>query len=188
MAVICLGPICIPIWPLIAITVKPVWDRFVPETAKIKMKEMWARFLVIICPRRNDRSISSRKVVGTSDDQVIRHISGRDHFVELTQAQGFPVIIKFTAEWCGPCHQIEPSVVRLATKYQGRVVFAEIDIDNLDDLALELGVASIPAFLGYNGGQKIDSFTGANTQKLEDLVATVIKASKGSKTEPKKSK
>jgi thioredoxin 1 len=55
------------------------------------------------------------------------------------------------------------------------VTFAEVDIDELDDLALGLGVSSIPAFHAYSKGDKVGAFTGANTAKLEDLVNLVQK-------------
>lgn len=189
MPVICIGPICVPLWPIVAITLKPLWDRVLPDSFKLYLNNLWSRVTAKICPRRNERSISSRESASTkSDDAVIIIVESRKMFHNLTRAENPPVIFKFTAEWCGPCQQINPSVARLATKYQGRVLFAEIDIENLEDLALELGVASIPAFHGYSSGCKIDSFTGANAQKLEELVKTVVNASRNDKKEPKKAK
>ncbi len=188
MAVICIGPICIPLWPLIAITIKPIWDRLVPPRVKEKLNLFWSWFISWICPARSKKA-NPRAFAAVSDDMIICDVRDKYHFEELRASANTPVIFKFTAEWCGPCHQIEPQVLKLASKYQGRVVFAELDIDKLDELALELGVASIPAFHGYAGGRMVQSFSGANYQKLEELVASVIKASSvNGKDVPKKSK
>lgn len=178
MPVICIGPLCIPLWPLIALTIKPLWDKSIPNPVKEKLQSFWNSFVSSICPRRNPKSVSTNDDSATPDDQIIFGVKDKEHFLRLIRSGESPVIFKFTAEWCGPCHQIQPLVVKLATKYQGRATFAELDIEKLDDLALELGVASIPAFHAYKEGKLVQSFTGANAQKLEELVALTMKTSK----------
>lgn len=176
MPVICIGPLCIPLWPLIAITLKPIWDRVIPASVKERLTSFWNWILSTLCPNRG-RKTSARAFAASSDDVIIARVKDKGHFEQLRKAEQTAVVFKFTADWCGPCQHIEPQVIKLASKYQGRVVFAEVDIESLDELAVELGVATIPAFHSYVGGSLFQSFTGANSQKLEELVASAIKAS-----------
>ena len=188
MAVICIGPLCIPLWPLIAITLKPIWDRFVPSGVKGKLHALWSWFLALACPNRS-KNASQTTFTTSCDETIICDVKDKTHFDELRRSSTVPVVFTFTAKWCGPCHQIQPQILKLASKYQGKVVFAEVDIEKFDELALELGVSSIPAFHGYAGGRMVQSFAGANSHKLEELVAFVVKVSSGNiEDEPRNTK
>lgn len=63
------------------------------------------------------------------------------------QAPGHLVIVDFNAEWCGPCKRFEPIFVKAAEKYQGKVEFVSINVDQHQDLAQKLQIMSIPAVL-----------------------------------------
>lgn len=41
-------------------------------------------------------------------------------------------MVEFTATWCGPCQDIQPSFHELAEKYAGDVEFVKIDTDQLN--------------------------------------------------------
>ena len=38
------------------------------------------------------------------------------------------VVLKFGAEWCGPCKQIAPVLEQLADEYQDRIKYVSIDV------------------------------------------------------------
>lgn len=58
----------------------------------------------------------------------------------LDSEQG--VIVDYYADWCGPCHAIEPVVQKLAEKHGLKVV--KVDIDTERGLAENAGAMSIP--------------------------------------------
>ena len=89
-------------------------------------------------------------------------------YLETTTCE--TTILKFTATWCNPCKQIQPVVIKMASENMGSILFCEIDIEVLDELAMDLKVSSIPAFHAYVCGKKVDEFVGANSQKLADLI------------------
>ena len=47
---------------------------------------------------------------------------------EVLEAQ-IPVLVDFSATWCGPCKKLAPIVEELATEYDGRLKVVKVDID-----------------------------------------------------------
>ncbi|MFK5986385.1 MAG: tetratricopeptide repeat protein [Pseudomonadota bacterium] len=72
-----------------------------------------------------------------------------------------PVVVDFWAEWCQPCQVLIPLLTDIAQQYQGAFILAKINSDELQDLAVQHGVKSLPTVLIYHQGQVVDSFTGA---------------------------
>ena len=75
-----------------------------------------------------------------------------DTFRELVLESDEPVVVDFHANWCQPCHLIAPEVEALAEKWDGRIRFAKVDIDELPHLALDYGVMSIPTVILFQEG------------------------------------
>ena len=47
---------------------------------------------------------------------------------EVIQAEE-PVLVDFSATWCGPCQQLSPIIDELAEEYSGKVKVGKVDID-----------------------------------------------------------
>jgi len=80
-------------------------------------------------------------------------------FDELLTYEG-PVIIDFTASWCGPCRKIAPFMEQLAEEYEGRVKVVKLDIDQNKINAKKFGIKSIPAVLIFKGGELVENLVG----------------------------
>ena len=72
-----------------------------------------------------------------------------------------PVLVDFTATWCGPCRMIAPIVEELANEYQGRAVVGKVDVDENPETAMNYGIRSVPTLLIFKGGQVVDQIIGA---------------------------
>lgn len=57
------------------------------------------------------------------------------------------VVIDFSAEWCGPCKALSPTLEELAKEYAGKVLFYKVDIDECKELAQAYGIRSVPTML-----------------------------------------
>ena len=56
----------------------------------------------------------------STPEAAVHAINDLNFSSEVLEAE-VPVLVDFTATWCGPCRQIAPLVEQLATEYQGRV-------------------------------------------------------------------
>ena len=72
-----------------------------------------------------------------------------------------PVIVDFWAPWCGPCKQLGPVLERLVRQAGGLVRMVKINVDENQQLAAHLQVASIPTVYAFKNGQPVDAFQGA---------------------------
>ena len=73
-----------------------------------------------------------------------------------------PVVVDFSATWCGPCRQLSPIIEELAKEYAGKVKVGKVDIDKSQDLAAKYDIMSVPTVLFFKGGNKVDSLVGLN--------------------------
>jgi thioredoxin 1 len=72
-----------------------------------------------------------------------------------------PVLVDFSATWCGPCRQIAPLVDQLATEFEGRVKVTKLDIDESPGTAQKFGIRGVPTLLVFKGGQVVGQQVGA---------------------------
>jgi thioredoxin 1 len=72
-----------------------------------------------------------------------------------------PVLVDFTATWCGPCKQIAPFVDQLADEYAGKMKVAKLDIDDAPGTAAKFGIRGVPTLLVFKGGKEVARQTGA---------------------------
>ena len=87
-----------------------------------------------------------------------------------------PVLVDFSAEWCGPCKSLAPIVESLAEEYDGRVKFVQLDIDENRQTPSSFGIMAVPTLILFKGGEVVDKVTGFKpkavlTQHLEKLVS-----------------
>jgi thioredoxin 1 len=72
-----------------------------------------------------------------------------------------PVLVDFTATWCGPCRQVAPLVDQVADEYAGRVKVTKLDIDDAPGTAQKYGIRGVPTLYVFKGGQVVAQQVGA---------------------------
>ena len=89
------------------------------------------------------------------------------------------IILKFTAEWCGPCKVIKPICEEYRQNFPKSIFYHEIDIDESIELYMKLKrkkmVNGIPALLAFHSGEQdlwyvpSDSQLGGNKEKVREF-------------------
>lgn len=78
---------------------------------------------------------------------------------EVVQANT-PALVDLWAAWCGPCRVISPVVEELAQKYQGKVKFGKVNVDDHPQIAAQFRVMNIPTLILFKGGKEADRIVG----------------------------
>ncbi len=90
--------------------------------------------------------------------------------------QEIPVLVKFGAQWCGPCRAMEPILEELSKTMNGRVKVVEIDVDQRRELAVHYKVSSIPRlFLLDHGNMVADHVGSLDRKELEVWIGKNIR-------------
>ena len=81
-----------------------------------------------------------------------------------------PVMVDFSATWCGPCKMLDPVLEELAADYGETFDFYSVDVDQNSDLAMTYGVMGVPTVMLFKDGELVQRLTGYRPRKrLESL-------------------
>ncbi|MFY1113026.1 MAG: thioredoxin [Methanosarcinaceae archaeon] len=71
-----------------------------------------------------------------------------------------PVILDFSATWCGPCRMQKPILEELEKQYADKVEFKVIDVDENQELATKYGIHAVPTLIIEKDGVEIKRYMG----------------------------
>jgi thioredoxin 1 len=98
----------------------------------------------------------------------VYHVTNLTDFNLRLGTSTSPVLVKFTAEWCGPCKKIEPVFVDLVNVFNVKLL--EVDVDKCVDVSEAYSISSMPTFIMFKNGTAVDSMKGADNKGLVMLV------------------
>jgi thioredoxin 1 len=71
-----------------------------------------------------------------------------------------PVMVDFTAVWCGPCKMLDPIVEQLSQQWGEKVKVVKLDVDDNNNLAMQYGVMGVPTLILFVNGEPVQRLTG----------------------------
>ncbi|MFD4739350.1 thioredoxin family protein [Streptomyces virginiae] len=114
---------------------------------------------------------------GDMKAQGVAQVTDADFEAEVLGERGRPVLVEFTADWCGPCRQLAPVLSSIAAEEADRLKVVQIDADSNPGAVTRYGVLSMPTLLVFQDGEPVRQMVGARAkrkllQELESHLAT----------------
>ena len=64
----------------------------------------------------------------------MKQLKSQEFQAEVLESK-VPVLVDFSATWCGPCQMMGPVLEQLSAEYEGKAKIVKVDIDESMDLA-----------------------------------------------------
>lgn len=81
-------------------------------------------------------------------------MSEKETFRSIIQSER-PVLVDFTATWCGPCKMLSPILEQLHERMGDTLRIIKIDVDKNPALASELQISGVPTLILYKQGKQL---------------------------------
>ena len=81
---------------------------------------------------------------------MVKVLTSDNYEQEVMKAKG-TVLVDFYADWCGPCKMQAPIIEKLSEE-RTDVKFCKLNVDDASDIAMKLGIASIPTLMVVKNG------------------------------------
>lgn len=89
----------------------------------------------------------------------VKYVNEQDFKNEVLDAS-LPVLVDFTAPWCGPCKMVDPIVHQLAAEWDGQVKVLKCNADENPNIVTNYGVMGLPTVMLFKGGQMVERANG----------------------------
>jgi thioredoxin 1 len=94
-----------------------------------------------------------------------------DNFEQEVLKSDVPVLVDFTATWCGPCKALAPIIEQVANEFAGKVRVGKLDVDDASATAGKYGIRGVPTVMVFKNGERAAQHVGLlNKQKLVELL------------------
>jgi thioredoxin 1 len=84
-------------------------------------------------------------------------------------------LIDFFADWCMPCVMMGPIIEDIAERFDGKIKFGKVNIEDYSELAQKYNVSSLPNFVVFKDGKVLEQFMGSmNEEEFENKLKEVL--------------
>lgn len=93
-----------------------------------------------------------------------------DSFEEFTTATGDtrPSVVYYSADWCGSCRVVGPTIEQLEKKYTNVSVY-NVDVDEQPIISKEVGIRALPTVMAFKEGSKLHDIRGGDLVAIQKL-------------------
>jgi thioredoxin 1 len=79
---------------------------------------------------------------------------------EAAIAGSRPVLVDFSASWCGPCKAMAPALDSFADSRRNGLTVLKVDIDDVPSVASRYSIRSVPTLMLFKDGKQIAQQAG----------------------------
>ena len=95
-----------------------------------------------------------------------------DNFQEKVLEAGVPMLVDFSATWCGPCRALKSILEQVAQETEGHANICSIDIDKCRELAQKYSITAVPAMILFKNGEECGRLVGLQQKEaIENLLS-----------------
>jgi thioredoxin 1 len=91
---------------------------------------------------------------------------GRPALEQLQSESTKLILVEVSAPHCGSCDTLRPVLQQLAAEQNSNFDLVEIDMIEEPDLAIDLGIRSVPTVVLFKGGNLLEKIVGLKPKKL----------------------
>jgi thioredoxin 1 len=78
---------------------------------------------------------------------------------------GEKTLVLFSADWCGPCKIIKPSLEKLENELSGSIKIVKADVGEAEESAKKFNIRNIPTCVLIEGDKEIARFSGVKNDE-----------------------
>jgi thioredoxin 1 len=87
-----------------------------------------------------------------------------------------PVLVDFSAEWCGPCKMLAPELKKLSDMMGEEVKIIKVDVDKNPDAAAHYGIRGVPTLMLFQEGKTLWRQSGVmSADQMKNIIQQHVK-------------
>eukprot|EP00461_Guttulinopsis_vulgaris_P002389 UN02390 len=119
-------------------------------------------------------SVKAQSPFSIAKRTVVHHLNDPENAQSFIAAQGPKLtILKFSAEWCGPCRVMKPKFDEMSKEFPN-VTFAGVDADEMNSVDINPAwpeITALPTTLIIKNEKCIDKIVGMNLDAIKNAIA-----------------
>ena len=82
-----------------------------------------------------------------------------------------PVLVEFWAPWCVYCRRLAPALKKVAKEMEDKIQIAQVNIDDVPELAHQERIEVIPTLVIYHKGEALASIVAPESKaRIEEFI------------------